>query len=196
MTARCTGTSDVRGARCAGARAAGLAALLLALAIAPAAHAAPGEAPADPSAAPQWAYAITHELMSPFCPGRSLHDCPSPQADELRLWILTQAAAGASQDEVVETLYARFGEQLRSTPKAEGWGLTAYLLPAAFALLGLPLVYAILRRLARSDAAPPAAAPPRDVAPPRDAAPPGDAAPPPGGGEDEYARRIDAELAS
>jgi cytochrome c-type biogenesis protein CcmH/NrfF len=75
---------------------------------------------------PAWAYAIAHELMSPFCPGRTLAACPSPQADQLRQWILFQAAAGQSEAEVEEMLYERFGDVLRSTPKAEGgWGISA-----------------------------------------------------------------------
>lgn len=151
---------------------------------------APGARAADPAEAPQWAYAITHDLMSPFCPGRSLHDCPSPQADELRLWILTQAAAGASEDEVLELLYARFGDQLRSAPKPEGWGLTAYVIPILFLALGLPVVYVILRRMARSRTG---SVPPGRV--PHEPAP-SPAAPPPAVDDDELARRIDAELAS
>ena len=66
------------------------AALLLALALA-------APAAAESPEAPSWAYSLAHELMSPYCPGRSLHECPSPQADELRLWILDQEQAGATR---------------------------------------------------------------------------------------------------
>ena len=47
-----------------------------------------------------WAYALWHEMMSPFCPGRSLADCPSTAAESLRMWILMQEAGGRERSEV------------------------------------------------------------------------------------------------
>ena len=31
-----------------------------------------------------WAYELADAIMSPFCPGRALSECPSPQAGDLR----------------------------------------------------------------------------------------------------------------
>jgi len=96
---------------------------------------------------PSWAYDLWHDTMSPYCPGRTLAECPSPQADKLRIWILTQAAAGAERAEIEASLYARFGDQVRSTPKGEGWGLAAYVIPVvAFVVFG-GVVFLVLRRL-------------------------------------------------
>ena len=97
--------------------------------------------------APPWSYAMAHDLMSPFCPGRTLAECPSPNATELRFWILTQAAAGASEAEVRDMLTDRFGDVLLSAPRAEGWGLSAYVVPIAFFVIGGPVVLLIIRRL-------------------------------------------------
>lgn len=104
-----------------------------------------------------WAYQMAHELMSPFCPGRTLAECPSPNAAELRMWIRNQAAAGATRAEVEEMLYERFGEVIRSHPKVEGWGVTAYAFPVLFFVLGGPLAYLLIRRLV--DAKPTAPSP-------------------------------------
>lgn len=96
-----------------------------------------------------WAYALAHELMSPFCPGRTLAECPSPNAAELRMRIINQAAAGNNREAVLALLYEEFGEDvLRSAPKAEGWGLTAYVIPIGFFVLGGPVVVMIIRRMA------------------------------------------------
>jgi cytochrome c-type biogenesis protein CcmH/NrfF len=111
--------------------------LLLALGVA---------APADAAQDEQWAYELSHNLMSPYCPGRTLSDCPSPQADELRLWILEQARAGATKEEVEAELFRSFGDQLRQAPRAEGIGLLAYAVPAVFQLAGGVLLAAFLRR--------------------------------------------------
>ena len=94
-----------------------------------------------------WAYGIANELLSPYCPGRTLAECPSPQAGELRAWISVQAAAGRTRDDVVEELYERFGDQIRPTPKVEGFGVAAYALPIVAFLLGGVLVVVVLRRM-------------------------------------------------
>lgn len=114
----------------------------------------------DLDEADAWAYAMAHDLMSPFCPGRTLAECPSPQADELRIWILTQAAAGASQPEVEEALYERFGDQILSAPRPEGWGLAAYVIPIVGFVVGGGMVWLALRRLVRRGQPTPAPAPP------------------------------------
>lgn len=93
-----------------------------------------------------WAYDLAHKLMSPYCPGRSLAECPSPQADELRLWIIEQARAGATRAEVEAELFRNFGDQIRQTPRAEGIGLVAYVVPAVCVVLGGVLLAVFLRR--------------------------------------------------
>ena len=95
---------------------------------------------------PEWAYGMAHDVMSPFCPGVTLAECPSPQAYELRLWILMQSSAGASRDEIETVLYDRFGEQIRSAPRAEGWGLAAYAIPLLGFLVGGAVVILFLRK--------------------------------------------------
>jgi cytochrome c-type biogenesis protein CcmH/NrfF len=93
-----------------------------------------------------WAYELASQLMSPYCPGRTLSDCPSPQAGTLRMWIIVQESAGRSKDEVLEELYARFGDQVRAAPRAEGFGIAAYAIPVLAFLGGGILVGVFLRR--------------------------------------------------
>lgn len=94
-----------------------------------------------------WAYRLPQELMSPYCPGRALSECPSPQADELRLWILGQEEEGFTRSEVEEVLFQRFGDQLLQAPRVEGVGLIAYLVPALIILFGgVGLVVFLLRQ--------------------------------------------------
>jgi cytochrome c-type biogenesis protein CcmH/NrfF len=112
--------------------------------------------------AENWAYKAQNELMSPFCPGRTLADCPSPAAESLRLWLVMQMNAGRSREDVEEELFARYGNVMRPAPKAEGFGLTAYLVPIAGFLGGGALLFWFLRRMTRAAPAPaaaPAAAP-------------------------------------
>ena len=125
-------------------------------AVAAAAIAGAAAADDDPVA---WGYSMAHELMSPFCPGRTLSQCPSPQAGELRQWIILQAAAGATREEVEAQLLARFGDEILQAPRAEGWGASAYAIPIVFFLAAGGLVALLLKRLVRSQGSAPAPAP-------------------------------------
>ncbi len=93
-----------------------------------------------------WGFQLSRELMSPYCPGRTLADCPSSQADELRLWIYEQEKQGRTQGEVEQDLLARFGEEMRGAPRAQGFGLAAYWGPAVLFLLGGWIALRFLRR--------------------------------------------------
>jgi cytochrome c-type biogenesis protein CcmH/NrfF len=93
-----------------------------------------------------WSYQLSREVLSPYCPGRALSDCPSPQAAELREWIVEQEKAGVSKAEVEEELFRVFGDELRQAPRAEGMGLVAYLIPVAAFAAGGVLVALFLRR--------------------------------------------------
>jgi cytochrome c-type biogenesis protein CcmH/NrfF len=116
---------------------------LLAAGAAPAAQ--PG-APAVGRDAQGWSYGLWNELMSPFCPGRTLADCPSEQAEKLREWIVAQEEGGRARDEVEGELFASFGDVLRQAPAAEGFGLAAYVIPIAIFCAGGALVVLFLAR--------------------------------------------------
>lgn len=107
-------------------------------------------APAAASDAPEWAHQLPNELMSPFCPGVTLAECTSSHAGSLKMWIVVQAAAGRSEDDIREELYERYGDQIRPTPKAEGIGIAAYVIPVVVFLAGGGLVTWFLRRSTRS----------------------------------------------
>ena len=120
-----------------------LAIVVLALAAAlPAAAESEAAAPAGGG----YAHALAREIMSPFCPGLSLADCPSSQAHTLRAWISVQEAAGRPRDEVFQELLARYGDQILSAPRARGFGLTAWAIPIGAFLGGGALVWIFLRR--------------------------------------------------
>ncbi len=105
------------------------------------------------------AYALSGELMSPFCPGRTLADCPSPNAavwrEEIRVWI----QAGLGEDEIRRRLQARTSLDLSSLPRSPlGWAL-----PAAILVGGLGVLVLALRRVVAPAASPPALDPQREA---------------------------------
>lgn len=117
---------------------AALAIFMLAFAAAPAAGESSG-----------WSAELAKQVMSPFCPGLALSECPSPQAEQLRLWISAQEQAGMSRAETEQRLYEVWGDQLRHSPRAQGIGILAYAVPGAAILLGGAVALGFLRRQSR-----------------------------------------------
>lgn len=89
-------------------------------------------------------------LMSPFCPGLTLANCPSIYAETLRVSVRGRLAAGEEPDQVVESLVAAFGEGMRGAPRARGLGLALWTLPfIALVGGGTGVTWWIRRRRAR-----------------------------------------------
>lgn len=56
---------------------------------------------------------ISQEVLSPYCPGKTLAMCPSGQAGDVRREIQAMASTGMEKEEIKETLIGRFGEEFR-----------------------------------------------------------------------------------
>ena len=91
-------------------------------------------------------YVFTH-FLSPFCPGRTLQDCPSEKATELKTEIRNRLVSGQTEDQVLNDLLKEYGEQYRAAPTMSGFGSLAWLMPLGFFALGLGLV---VRRIFKS----------------------------------------------
>lgn len=76
-----------------------------------------------------------------YCPHL---ECPS--APKLRAAIREKLAAGQSEEQVLKALVADFGPAVLGAPPAEGFNLTAWVMPFAALLLGLFLVQHLARR--------------------------------------------------
>ncbi|MGH2721471.1 MAG: cytochrome c-type biogenesis protein [Actinomycetota bacterium] len=149
----------------------GAAALLVAL-VAAVALAARGP---DPGATPT-PHAVEARVMSSWCPGLTLAECPSAQAGDLRREIAGKVAAGWTNERIDAWLVANYGEGILGRPR----GMAAFLVPAAAILAGGVVVALVLRRRRPRGADPTPAEP---VPPPQE----------PGAGT-VYRERLDEEL--
>lgn len=109
-----------------GARRAGLALVAILLF---AAVAAVVPVQAQSTAVDTAAQRIFTRVMSPYCPGLLLADCPSPEAFTLRAEIRARLAAGEAPADIEQMLYDRFGDAIRAVPTASGWGLVLWVAP-------------------------------------------------------------------
>lgn len=93
---------------------------------------------------------IESDLLSPFCPGRLLRDCPSTATRNLKEDIKTKILEGKTAEAVKEELIEKYGEDLRAAPPKSGIGLLAWYLPVVFLLLGLLLLVLFVRKQTKS----------------------------------------------
>ena len=107
-----------------------------------------GAAPADV------ANSVASKIMSPYCPGVTLHDCPSDNATALIARIESLARDGYSEAQIIDLLVAEFGPGIRATPPTSGAGLAAWAVPLLGAAAGGALAWVLLRRWIRPPATP------------------------------------------
>lgn len=55
---------------------------------------------------------LSNELMSPYCPGRTIASCPSPNARKLEDHILAEAKLGKTREEIEGQLVGQFGPEI------------------------------------------------------------------------------------
>jgi len=89
---------------------------------------------------------ISNKVMSPYCPGVTLHDCPSQKALDLRDDIESYAREGMTEAEIMNRLEADFGPAIRAEPSSDGAGILAWILPSIALLIGGGLAWTLVRR--------------------------------------------------
>lgn len=102
--------------------------------------------------APAWSQPwqdIAGDLMSPACPGRTLLNCTSSQAEQWRELIRQKLAQGESKDQILRHFVDIGGEGVLAAPPKQGFALTAWLLPLFVIVNGAGLIVVLTRRWAQ-----------------------------------------------
>lgn len=107
----------------------------------------------DKAAAQAEAQVLFREVMSPFCPGLTLADCPSPNAFDLRKDIQARLERGESRESIVDALVAQYGTQLLSDPSDTPIGRVVWGVPFLLAVLAAGLLAILVRRMTRGQQA-------------------------------------------
>lgn len=92
---------------------------------------------------------ISNEIMSPFCDGVTLHDCPSQEALDLRDRIEAWVSQGQSRTQIMRHLEQEFGAGIRGAPPTEGAGFVAWLPPLVALAAGAAGAWAVVRKWSR-----------------------------------------------
>jgi cytochrome c-type biogenesis protein CcmH len=126
-------------------------------------------------AAATWSVAdLENQLMCPVC-HEPLNQSQSAAADRIRHIIQDKRDQGWSEQRTKDFLIGQYGEEILAAPPHHGFGLLAWIVPAAVLLGGGAIAVALAMRWSRGRRAGPADEPPLP--------------------DSELDRRIDAELA-
>jgi cytochrome c-type biogenesis protein CcmH len=110
----------------------------------------------DPEAVPT-TDEVAGRMMSPFCPGLTLDECPSDQASRLRADIDEMVRRGDTNSQIDRWIVDNFGQVALARPG----GTLAWVAPPLAMLAGLAAVLLFLKRRSRSaEPGPAAEAPP------------------------------------
>ncbi len=95
----------------------------------------------DPGAVPT-TDEVAARMMSPFCPGLTLEECPSDQASRLRGEINQMVLRGDTNEQIDRWIVDNFGEVALARPD----GTLAWVAPPLAVLAGLFVIMLVLRR--------------------------------------------------
>ena len=91
---------------------------------------------------------VSNEIYSPFCPGKNLHMCTSPNAAAVRREIQEMAQKGLDGPEIKQTILDQYGEEFRfvEPPAGDNVGLGVALGVGFLGAIGL-IVFISRRRV-------------------------------------------------
>jgi cytochrome c-type biogenesis protein CcmH len=88
---------------------------------------------------------MSQELRCPKCQNQNIADSDAPIAQDLRKLLHQQLEQGASDEEILEHMVARYGEFVRYRPRFGGTTLALWLAPVLLLLAAIGAVFAALR---------------------------------------------------
>src|SRR6266498_1078715 len=100
---------------------------------------------------------VAKQLYCPVCPNTPLDVCETKACEDWRAQIRDQLSEGWTDQQIIDYFVAQFGERVLAEPQRTGFTSLIWFLPVLVVLVGLGIVYEILRNWRRQKPAPAAA---------------------------------------
>ncbi|MGE5249144.1 MAG: cytochrome c-type biogenesis protein CcmH [Bacteroidota bacterium] len=102
---------------------------------------------------------VAKQLYCPVCPNTPLDVCETKACQDWRAQIRDELSQGWSDQQIIDYFVAQYGERVLAEPQRKGFTSLVWFLPLIGILLGIGIVYEILKswrkpRLAVAPAAP------------------------------------------
>ncbi len=88
---------------------------------------------------------IAKQLYCPVCPNTPLDVCETKACEDWRAQIRDQLSEGWTDQQIIDYFVAQFGERVLAEPQRKGFTSLVWFLPLIVVLVGLGIVYEILR---------------------------------------------------
>ena len=88
---------------------------------------------------------VAKELYCPVCPNTPLDVCETKACEDWRAQIRDQLSEGWTDQQIIDYFVAQYGERVLAEPQRKGFTSLVWFLPLIVVLVGLGIVYEILR---------------------------------------------------
>ena len=89
--------------------------------------------------------AIAKKLYCPVCPNTPLDVCETKACEDWRAQIRDQLTAGWNEQQIIDYFVAQYGERVLAEPQRTGFSSLVWVLPVLGVLLGVVLVWQVLK---------------------------------------------------
>jgi cytochrome c-type biogenesis protein CcmH len=88
---------------------------------------------------------VAKQLYCPVCPNTPLDVCETKACEDWRAQIRDQLTEGWTDQQIIDYFVAQYGERVLAEPQRKGFTSLVWFLPLVVVLVGLGIVYEILR---------------------------------------------------
>ena len=88
---------------------------------------------------------VAKQLYCPVCPNTPLDVCETKACEDWRAQIRDQLSQGWTDQQIIDYFVAQYGERVLAEPQRKGFTSLVWFLPLIAVLVGLGIVYEILR---------------------------------------------------
>src|SRR5574341_2319549 len=88
---------------------------------------------------------VAKQLYCPVCPNTPLDVCETKACEDWRAQIRDQLSRGWTDQQIIDYFVAQYGERVLAEPQRKGFTSLVWFLPLLVVLVGLGIVYEILR---------------------------------------------------
>lgn len=92
---------------------------------------------------------VARQLQCPVCEGQTVAESNAGLAQDMRAVIRTKLASGETDEQILDSFVAAYGEGILSEPPKRGAGLGVWLAPGLVLLAGAALLAGLARRWTR-----------------------------------------------
>ena len=88
---------------------------------------------------------VAKQLYCPVCPNTPLDVCETKACEDWRAQIRDELAQGWTDQQIIDYFVAQYGERVLAEPQRKGFTSLVWFLPLIVVLMGLGVVYEVLR---------------------------------------------------